>query len=464
MKELLEQARDRAVTRGVQFMDARFVAGDQTGVRVQDNRADELSQTSGSAVGIRVLVDDAWGFASSDVLTADALSASLDAAIAMARGSAERVLDPGVVALVQPVVDTVRVAVERDPRDIELAEKVRLATAYETAGRAAGGDAIANSFVGIVDSWSREIICNTVGTLIEQEKLRTLLFAMYTASDGTTRQRSFEARAAQRGFELVDETSAEDLSVKAARTAVSLLTAKRCPSGRFTVVLDPSGAGVFAHEVLGHNAEADYVFAGTSIIEGKVGERIGSEHVTIVNDATIPRANGSYIYDSEGVPGARIPIIERGVLTGYLHSLESAARLGAVPNGCGRAQDGHSLPQVRMSNTFFAGGEKSFDELIADIDTGMLIEDAGGGYVYPERGTYTVTAGKGRMIRNGELAEPIREITFTGVLLETLQNVEGATKDIELLPNTCGKGGQVVHVTTGGPYVRIRDVVVGGQE
>ena len=229
-------------------------------------------------------------------------------------------------------------------------------------------------------------------------------------------------------------------------------------------MLDPSVAGEFAHKVHGHNAEDDNVFAGTSIIEGKVGQRIGSEHVTIVNDATIPQANGSYIYDSEGVPGARIPIIERGILTGYLHSLESAARLGAAPNGCGRAQDSHSLPQVRMSNTFFAGGAKSFDELIADIDTGMLIEDAGGGYVYPERGTYTVTAGKGRMIRNGELAEPIREITFTGVLLETLQNVEGATKDIELLPGTCGKGGQGVHVTTGGPYVRIRDVVVGGQE
>jgi TldD protein len=463
MKELLERIRDRANTLGVQFMDARLAEGDSTSVRVQDGKADEISQMSVSAVGIRTLVDDAWGFASTDVLTYESLEQSLVNAIDMARSSASRVLDPGAVCALEPVVDTVRTEVEIEASGIPLDEKIRRAVDYEAAGLKVGGDVISNSNVVLSDSQGREIVCNTQGTLIDQEKKRTAAIAFYTASDDSTRQQAFEAKVAQRGYELIEETSAEDLSELAARKAAALLNAERCPSGKFTVVLDPSVAGVFAHEVLGHNAEGDFVFAGTSIIEGRVGQQIGSEHVTIVNDATIPYVNGSYTYDSEGVPGGRIPIIERGILTGYLHSLESAARLGSVANGCGRAQDGHSIPQARMSNTFFVPGDTTLEAMIADIDEGILIEDSNSGYVYPERGTYTVRANQGRIIKNGQLGEAIREITFTGVLLETLQSVDGVSDGLELTPGMCGKGGQSVSVTSGGPYVRIQDVVVGGQ-
>ena len=464
MKELLERIRDKAARNGVQFMDTRLFSHDSTTVQVQDGKADKVSQNRKSAVGVRVLADDAWGFASTDVITAESLDESLASAREMAKASSARVVDAGVVAQVGSSVDTVSALVEQDPRGVSLEAKVGRASDYEAAGCRVGGEQIANSMVFYADGWSREVVCNTFGTLVDQEVIRTRMFALFTASDGTTRQTAFSVFGEQSGFELVDRVSAAEFSELAARKAVDLLSAARCPSGKFPVVLDPSVTGLFTHEVLGHNAEADAVFNGMSIISGKVGEQIASEHVTIIDDATLPPLYGSYAYDSEGMPGRRRTIIENGVLKGYMHSLETASRFGATPTGSGRAQDAHSLPLVRMSNTYTQPGELTLEELVSGIDKGLLIQDSQGGYVYPERGQYTCMATRGRMIRNGELAEPIREIRFSGMTLDTLRNIDAVSRDLAYEPGTCGKGGQSMPVTDGGPYVRVKEVVVGGQE
>ncbi len=464
MKELLEQVRDTARTRGVQFMDARMFEVDSTDVQVQDGKADKVSQIAVSAVGIRVLIDDAWGFASTEAITTQALDESLTTAIEMARLSSERVAHAGVVAEAPPSVDTVVATVENDPRSVSLEEKVRRISDYEAAGVTVGDGKISNSMAAYGDRWSRETVCNTFGTLVDQETIRTRIVALYTASDGTTRQTAFKGFSEQAGFELLDRVSAGEFTELAAAQAVDLLSADRCPSGKFPVVLDQSVTGLFTHEVLGHNAEADEVFNGLSIISDKMGQKIASDHVTIVDDATVPRLSGSYAYDSEGMPGQKRTIIDKGVLTGFMHSLETASRHGVTPNGSGRAQNAHSMPIVRMSNTYMLPGERSLEDLVAGIDEGLLIQDSRGGYVYPERGQYTCMANRGRMIRNGELAEPVREITFSGMTIETLMNIDAISSDLEYEPGMCGKGGQRMYVTDGGAHVRVKEVVVGGQE
>jgi DNA-binding CsgD family transcriptional regulator len=160
---------------------------------------------------------------------------------------------------------------------------------------------------------------------------------------------------------------------------------------------------------MGHNAEADHIVAGTSIIAGKLGEKIASDLVTIIDDATISGKWGTYSYDSEGTPAARRIIIENGVLKGYMHSLETAAKLGMAPNGSARAQDYHSRPIVRMSNTFIQPGNLSFEDLIKDIGLGVYLKGGEYGYVFSERGQYTCHAGEAVMIRNGQLAESLRD-------------------------------------------------------
>ncbi|UCG82948.1 MAG: TldD/PmbA family protein [Dehalococcoidia bacterium] len=465
MKAYLESIRDKAKRRGVQFMDVRMFEEDSTSVTVQDRQADKVSQGKSSAVGLRVLFDGAWGFASTDVVDSQLLDQCLQAALEMAKASTVRVAHPGAVAEIQPIVDTVRMEVEKDPRSVSLEEKVKRVLDYEKAGIECARDKLCNTIVGYRDSWTRETICNTADTLIEQETIRTAIWTAMTAVEGPVRQMAHERLSEQVGFELLDRISSKDFTEKAAKRAVALLSARRAPSGKFPVVLHPSITGLLVHEALGHNAEADHVFNGESIIEGKIAEQIASGCVTIMDDATIPGLNGSYRYDSEGIPGQKRIIVENGILKGYLHSLETAARFGMKPNGSARAMNGHCSPIVRMSNTFIAPGKLSFEEMLKDIDEGIFMKGGHWGYVFCERGQYTCHAGEGWMIENGRLGEHLRNVSFSGMTLETLLNIDAVSRDLEfLLPGRCGKSGQGMHINAGGPYVRVKEVVVGGQE
>ncbi len=465
MKDMLGKVRDEARKRGARFMDVRVFEKDSSAVRLQDGRADKVSRSTSAGAGVRVLADGAWGFASTETVDAKSLSRCLDAALGMAQVSKERVLDPGVVADVEPVVDSVSVQVEKDPRSVSLEEKMARVQAYEKAGVACGDGKLVNTMVGYGDSWTRETVCNSAGTFTQQETIRTSIGTMMAAADGDVRQAATERFAEQSGFELVDRIGPDELSEKAAKRAVALLNAKRPPSGKFPVVLHPSITGLLAHEALGHNAEADHVYSGGSIIEGKMGEKIASDLVSIYDDGTIPILNGSYRYDSEGTPSCTRTVIEKGVLKGCLHSLETAARYGAAPGGSARAMNAHCLPIVRMSNTYIAPGTTTLEEMLMNTDGGIYMKGGNWGYVFCERGQYTCHAGEGWMIRNGELAEHLRDVSFSGMTLDTLMDIDALSDELEfLLPGTCGKEGQGMNVDAGGPHVRVKEVVVGGQE
>jgi len=465
MRDLLEALRDKALARGVDFMDVRAAEGEGTSVQLQDGRADKVNQYRGRGLGMRVLLHRAWGFAATDGYDPARAMECLEMAIAMARASQERVGELGVVAEAAPVEDTVRAHSERDPRSVPLAEKMKLLARYEQAAIAAGDGKLVNTQIAYSDGVGRVMLCNTRGTFLEMESVRTQLGASMTAQDGEVRQRAGERRGRQCGYELIDRLTPETISVAAARRAVALLKARRAPAGKFTVVFHPSITGLLTHEALGHNAEADLVLGGESILEGKLGTKIASECITIIDDGTIPGSWGSYPYDSEGTPSQRRVIIENGVLKSYLHSLETAARMGVAPNGSARAQGFGNRPVVRMSNTFIQPGTLSFEQILKDIDLGVYLKAGQWGYVLCERGQYTCNAGEGYLIRNGELAEHLRDVCISGMTLETLMNADAVSGDFEMeMSGMCGKSGQGMCVNAGGPHVRVRDIVVGGQD
>ena len=465
MRDLLESLRDAALRRGVDFMDVRAVETEGVSIQLQDGRADKISQYRHHGLGIRVLLDRAWGFACTDGRDRTRADDCLEAAMAMARASQQRVSDLGVVAEIVPVEDRVAAAFERDPRSVPLEQKMKLLSKHEQAAVAAGNGKLVNTTVGYGDGVERVVLCNTRGTLLEMESVRCSMHAGMTAQEGDVRQSGHEHRAEQCGYELMERLTPEHVSVKAATRAVSLLEARRAPAGTFTAVFHPSITGLLTHEALGHNAEADHVLGETSILEGKLGEKIASDCITIIDDGTIAGSWGSYPYDSEGTPSQRRVLIENGVLKGYMHSLETAAKMGVAPNGSARAQGFANRPAVRMSNTFIAPGTTSFEELLADIDVGVYLKAGQWGHVFCERGQYTCSAGEGYMIRDGQVAEHLRDVCISGMTLETLMNADSVSSDFEMdMAGMCGKNGQGMHVSSGGPHVRVRDVVVGGQE
>jgi TldD protein len=283
------------------------------------------------------------------------------------------------------------------------------------------------------------------------------------ASDGDNRQSGYESVGRLEGFELIERTKPEDVGAAAAKRAVDLLSARPAPAGEFPIIFDHTVTGLFAHEVFGHNAEADLVWSGESIIADKMGQRIGSDLVNIIDDATIAGAWGSYYYDSEGVPAQKRILVENGILKNFLHSLETAARFGAVPNGAARSDGSQSRPIVRMSNTFIAPGKTTLEEMVAGLDSGILLKGGLSGYVSTETGQFTCRAAEGWLIKNGALHERLWDVAVSGMVLEALANIDAVGSEFHLAsPGTCGKNGQGAPVDNGGPHIRVKRLVVGG--
>lgn len=463
MKDLLQHICDTARKRGASFADVRVYESESTGIVRQDGRADKLNQGLTQGIGIRVLKNNSWGFASASYLGRDQAMAALDSAISMAEATAER-SEFAEVAEITPVQDSIASIVQIDPRSVSVERKMAALKGYEDAALAIAGDKLTNSVLSYSDVVVKEMLVNTAGTMLEKEAIRTIMTCIIVVRDGSILQRARTRVGEPLGFELVEKTDPEVFSVKAADVAVSLLSAAPPPAGKFPVVFHPSITGLLTHEAIGHNAEADHIVSGSSIIAGKMGEKIASELVTIIDDSTIPGKWGSYKYDSEGTPGQRRVIIEKGVLKGYMHSLETAAKLGMQPNGSARAQDYSERPIVRMSNTFIEPGESSFEEMIGGIDEGVYLKGGEYGYVFSERGQYTCHAGEAFMIRNGRIAEHLRDVSVAGMTLETLRNIDMVCSDFEMkMPGMCGKKGQSMPVDNGGPHVRVKELVVGGR-
>jgi TldD protein len=463
LKDLARSLMDRARTLGVTFADLRISRAEATLAEVQDRRADRVSRDVAVGAGLRVLVDEAWGFAGTDDLRRASLDKALDAAIAMARASREHVLDKGMVARVDPIEAFERVEVKVDPRTVPIHEKMDLLLSFEKAARDDCGPAIVNSMLFYGDSFVHEVLVNTFGTCIEKERTRCSASCQFVATDGKVRQRAAERFANQAGFELVRSLDPKRTFIRVARTAVRMLRAKRPPAGNFPIVMHPAVTGLLMHEALGHNAEADAVWAGESILVGRIGQQIADPRVTVYDDATYPGSYGSYRYDSEGVPGQKRVLIDKGVLRSYMHSLETAAKFGVAPNGSARAQNYLHRPIVRMSNTYMARGADPLGDIFKGIDRGIYLKDGSWGYVFVDKGQFTVHATEAQMIEHGALGEPLRDVSVSGMMLETLMQIESVADDFEMeKPGMCGKGHQSAPVNAGGPHIRIKTLVVGG--
>jgi len=351
------------------------------------------------------------------------------------------------------------------PSGGELAAWAKKLLALERAARRHGGRRAVNTVATFGRSSGRVAVANSHGLArVRWSQRATAQLMVVVAEAGRGVQRWIE-RAGRTGTgDLLAEIASEDFALRATGRALAVLRARRAPGGCFPVILDPATGGLLVHECLGHNAEADLVLSGQSILAGKLGRRLACPEVTIVDDANLPGAFGSYEFDSEGTPAQRTEIISRGRLVSYLHSLETAARFGARPTGNGRAEGSSSPPLVRMSNTFFAPGPHRLNDMIREVHRGLLLEHGSSGHVLSEKGHYTCQAGCGRLIENGRLGELVREVSMSGLVLETLRGIDAVSSDFALAsPGYCGKEGQMVPVDNGGAYVRVRRAVIGGQ-
>ncbi len=349
----------------------------------------------------------------------------------------------------------------KDPRQIDLEEKYRLTSLYNQI--LLSGPEIQTSDLRYVDVYTVKYFANSEGTYIKQERFYTLLGMASIARRGGNIQSAHEGVGGTGGYELVENQ--EEKAEKAVKRASQLLDAEPAKGGRYTVVVDPELSGVFAHEAFGHLSEADFLFENERLLDiMKLGRRFGSEILNIVDEPPIPGEGGFYLYDDEGVAAGKTYLIREGKLVGRLHSRETAAKMGEEPTGNARAISYEYPPIVRMSNTYIEKGEKSKEEMISEVKEGIYARGFRGGQTNLEM--FTFAPEEGYIIKDGKLTRRIRDFNLTGNIFTTLSQIDAVGNDLVLFtgPGGCGKNDQSpLPVSTGGPHIRIRELVVGGR-
>lgn len=418
---------------------------------MKDGKVQEI--TSGNNWGgcVRVLKNGAWGvsFTTNPGKMEDAGKSALKLANA---------LDNDVkLADIEPTQDNVKSKAKLKLQDVSLDEKKESMSAAE---KAANLETIVSTTVNYVDGEGTTIFVNSEGTELQIEESRVALFMNAVAASDGIIQFGHKSTGGAAGFEVIQKEDLEKFGRITAEKAVRLLKAELPPSGKFPVVMDPELTGVFIHEALGHASEADLILQNDSILKGKMGTQIGSSLVTIIDDATMD-AFGYYPYDSEGVKTRKNILVKDGVLRSLLSSRETASQLDITPSGNARSVVGDQ-PIVRMSNTYLQPGELKFEELIEDMDSGIYLKGSRGGQVDTGKGVFQFNAAESFLIENGEVKNPLRDVSLSGNILEMLLKVDGVGSDFKMGVGFCGKSGQTVPVGDGGPHVRVKEATVGG--
>lgn len=366
------------------------------------------------------------------------------------------------LAPVEPVVAEVKAKMVRDLRQVPLEEKTALLERYHRQ-LVRGDTRIQGGQTEYRDVFTQVYYANSEGTCVYQEHPTVDLQLVATAREDSRIQRASKSLALAGGFEIVEDR--DELAHSAARLACDLLDAEPVRGGRYPVVLDPALTGLFIHEAFGHLSEADFIVANPRAKEMmSLGRRFGPPALNVIDDGSVPGLRGSIAFDDEGVPTRKTYLIRGGELVGRLHSRETAADLGEQPTGNARATSYRYSPLVRMTNTAIEPGcDGTMADLIRDVVLGVYACDWLGGETAIE--DFSFVAKYAHMIRHGELAEMVRDVTLTGNVFETLESIDRVGSDFawDVSSGDCGKGQDGLPVCDGGPHIRIQDVLVGGK-
>ena len=269
------------------------------------------------------------------------------------------------------------------------------------------------------------------------------------------------------GYEqLLNEDTYTGYVEEALEEALTNLQARPAPAGNMPVVLGPGWPGILLHEAIGHGLEGDFNRKQTSAFSGRIGERIASPQITVVDDGSLASRRGSLSVDDEGTPTARTVLVEKGILKNYMQDKLNAQLMGTASTGNGRRQSYAHLPMPRMTNTFMLAGEHCPEEIIASVKKGLYARSFGGGQVDITNGQFVFSATSAWMIEDGRLSYPVRGATLIGNGPEVLGRISMVGNDMALDPGIgiCSKDGQTVPVGVGQPTLRIDELTVGGTE
>lgn len=307
-------------------------------------------------------------------------------------------------------------------------------------------------------------VFNSKGKWFKRDSEFGRLIFNVIAADQNGFETAFEGPGCQQDISYFkSKVDVVELARKTVNTALKMLTAKECPSGKMPVVIGNGWGGVLFHEACGHALEASSVAKGLSCFSGKVGEMIASPLVTALDDSTMPQAWGSVDIDDEGNFGEKRVLIKNGKLMDYMIDDFNGRRMGRSGNGASRRQNYRYCPTSRMSNTYIANGKSTPEEIIAATKLGIYTVGFNGGSVDPSTGEFNFGCSEAYIIRDGKICEPVKGATLIGHGDEILKKIDMVGNDLALGQGMCGAASGSIRTNVGQPTIRISEVTVGGR-
>ena len=422
-----------------------------------DGRLKRADYHSSSGFGLRGVSGETTAFAHANEIS--------EAAIERAAATL-RLLDPKAAAPAAPPQRTNRSMYgAADPLSlIPFADKVRLCQEIDSAARARD-PRVAQVSAGLAASWSVIDIVRGDGFVASDVRPLVRLNVEIVVEQNGRREVGYHGLGGRYLYgRLFDETQWNRAIDEALRQALVNLKSVAAPAGEMPVVMGPGWAGVILHEAIGHGLEGDFNRKGSSAFSGRIGDRVATAGVTIVDDGAMEERRGSLTIDDEGTPTGRTVLIEDGILKGYLQDRLNARLMGMAATGNGRRESFAHAPMPRMTNTFMLAGNDDPGELLERVKDGIYAKSFGGGQVDITSGKFVFSCTEAYRIRNGKIGEPLKGATVIGDGPTVLKRVKGIGNDLALDEGigVCGKGGQSVPAGVGQPTLLVDGLTVGG--
>ncbi len=420
----------------------------------ENNKVDKIEQGEDIGVGLRLIKDFKVCYGYSTEFDFESL---MELAKTISNASSQGPIKMG------KSYDKAYMPIDIDPFGISLSEKIELLKKSNDVARSFG-DIIKQVSAVILDKKREIMVINSYGEHVEDVQTRTVFYTEVVAYKDGVLQRGYESVGGNIGFELFKQKDPQEIAKVSAQRAIMLLNAKPAPAGSFTIVMSAEAGGTMVHEAVGHGLEADLVQQGQSVYKDRIGQKVASELVNVIDDATLNGMNGSFNFDDEGAKAQNTTLIENGYLVGYMYDRLRAMKDNTKSTGNGRRQSYAHPPVVRMTNTFIKSGKTNPQDIIKDAKKGILVKKMGGGQVNTITGDFVFDVMEGYIIENGEITYPIRGATLIGNGPKALEDIDAVGYDEGWAIGTCGKDGQGVPVTDAQPTVRIKSMTLGGCE
>jgi len=451
----------KALSRGGDYADLYFEFTVSNYLGLEDAKVNQSYGDISLGVGIRTVKGDQIGYGYTQELTEE----SMLSAAATAATLCDMNATPVSISFTRPKVGNYY-PVALDFNGIPAKVKLPLLQTINQKCFALSPE-IAKVNAGFSNAVKRIMIVTSDGTIAEDIIPSGYIYASVVAERNGKREQSFWNLGGRRDFSYYTDDVINQVATKAVNNALILFDAIQPPAGEMPVVLGPGVTGILLHEAIGHGMEADFNRKNISTYSTMLGKKVAEPFITIIDDATNMNLAGSLNVDDEGTPGKKTMLVENGILTSYIHDRISAKHYGVEPTGNGRRQDFQNYPIPRMRNTYMLGSSASVEDVIKQAGNGIYVENVSNGQVKIGEGDFAFYVSQGRLIENGKLTSPIKDVNIMGNGPKMLANITMAANDLEMYyggAGQCGKNGQGVPVSFGLPTCLVKSLTVGGTQ